>query len=130
MKLIGTIPYNDTAFVWVNSHYDIHLEGLCTYSGMLCRFVAHDNTDYQRMAAACPYCSSDDDENWDACTCDSYVDVVCDIYQLTPIEKLKWIYRKTLFELCVGRHWSYPDHEPFTKPHPWLFKLYYWIKRI
>lgn len=38
MKLITTIPYSATNFKWVSNHYDLHLQGLCTYAGETCYF--------------------------------------------------------------------------------------------
>ena len=32
------ISYRKADFVWVSSHWDYHLEGLCRYKGKLCRF--------------------------------------------------------------------------------------------
>ncbi len=81
--------YDDMDFVWINSHWDVHLSGLCRENGKLCRFETDHDTIYQ-----------DDDEN-----------ITCQIYSLSFKEKIIWLLRKKMFELSVGKHFTYPFRE-------------------
>ncbi len=78
-KSITILSYTDVDFVWVSNHYDIHLNGICRLNGEICRF----DTDYDTM--------------------------VVSVFNLSLLEKIKWLSRKKLFELCVGKHWTYPQ---------------------
>lgn len=129
--MLTTIPYDQMKFVWVTNHYDIHWAGLCRVDGSLCRFETRDETDYQRMNDGCPYCGDPNNDNIDDCSCLPYVDIVCDIYPLTVIEKFKWLCRKSLFEFCVGTHWSYPKRKDSLRKarSKWLMQLYYKLSR-
>jgi len=99
------MKYKDMNFVWIEDHYDIHLEGLCKHKGELCRFT----TEYDTM--------------------------VCTIYPLSIFGKLRWLFRKKLFELCVGYHWTYKQKVRqgrfyYRKPiwfYKLLFKIYYMV---
>ena len=100
-------PYDEMDWVWISDHYDIHLDGLCRHDGELSRF----KTDF-------------DSE-------------ICTIYTLTNWEKIKWLWRKRMFEVCIGYHWTYPHRKQgvrfnYKKPR-WfwdiIFKLYYKIKK-
>ena len=125
------VPYNEMNFVWISNHYDVHWEGICRHEGKLCKFITHDLTDYQKMNDECPYCS-DQTEDWNACTCGPYSDLVCDIIPLGLWEKIKWIWTWKFFEYCVGTHWTYTGDsrksKVFTMKRPFMFKLYYWLK--
>jgi len=79
MKYKAKVPYKFTTFVFVESHYDHNLAGLCQYKGKLCRFTCRYGSDY------------------------------CRIWELSFFEKLKALYTKKTFEWFVGRHWTYPD---------------------
>jgi len=104
-ELLGVIRYEDAKdkWVWIANHYDLHLSGLLRFGGELCRFETH----YHRCEVS--------------------------VYRLTQAEKLKWLARKKLFELCVGYHWSYPERKHGARfcgrrpewLHKMLFRLYY-----
>ena len=110
MNRIVTLPYNEVDFVWISSHYDVHLEGLCKMGNTLFWFKTIDP----------------EDDN-----------IKCGIYMLSFWEEMKLRMRKFFFEQMVGYHWSYPQkknsHFHYRKPE-WLykrlFKLYYAIKKI
>jgi len=102
MKPIKQLKYEDVKFRFVSDHYDIHLNGTCYYNGSLCEFMAelppgHYNT------------------------------TTVDIYKLSLVNKLKWIWRQWLFELCVGNHWSYKNGKRngnfYNKKPKWLYKI-------
>lgn len=101
------IPYDKMEWVWISNHYDIHLDGLCRFNGELARF-----------------------ETWNADE-----NPVCKIFQLTISEKARWLFRKWAFELCIGRHWTYPDRVDGASFHMegWfgksMFNIYYWLKK-
>ena len=76
------IPYKDVNFLWISSHWDIHLKGLCKHDGKLCAFDTINPEDY--------------DNN------------LVKIIPLSFIEKVKWTIRRKKFEWCVGYHWTYP----------------------
>ena len=71
--------------------------GLLRFGGELCRFETH----YHRCEVS--------------------------VYRLTQAEKLKWLARKKLFELCVGYHWSYRresmEHWFGGRRPEWLHKM-------
>ena len=91
------IPYNEVDFVWETSRYDIPLGGLCRYEDNLCEFKG----DYDTL--------------------------IYTIYSLTTREKIKFLYRKKLFEICVGYHCSYPQRLQganfYYKRPRWFWKL-------
>lgn len=68
---------------------------------------------------------------------DDYEETYVKIYDLKFIEKIKWLWRKFLFEKMIGYHYSYDDNKKrgkgfhYRKPQ-WLYKrllwLYYWMK--
>jgi len=104
MIRVSDIPYEDMNFVWIKNHWDIHLEGLCKYKHEL---------SYFRI-----------DSNYDG---DHSKPFFYNIYELSFIEKLKWLFRKKAFEICVGYHWTYKKGKRsahFTG-FTWLTKLYY-----
>jgi hypothetical protein len=119
MEKIAEVDYNDLEFVWVSSHYDVHLAGLCRYQGQLCKFTTdmQDNPNWDRERAR-----NDDDYEEDL-----YI-LTCTVYKLSFVEKLKELYSKKKFEWCVGYHWSYPDRGNFYIRKPkWLFRaLFNW----
>lgn len=120
------VDYYKCNFVFVSSHYDIHLHGTCMHEGKLWEFTTHDNTDYRRMQSACPSCSGNDDAD---CTCESFSEVVCVLTPLTFLQRLRWKFRQKMFEICVGYHWSYPHRANgvrFINKRPILFALFYW----
>ena len=97
------VPYSEAEWVWVSNHYDIHLDGLCRYQGELCRF-----------------------ETWDADEDNPQVR----IFRMTALEKLSWLLRKRMFELCIGHHWTYQQKK--TRTHfyyrwpRWFYKGLFW----
>lgn len=101
------IPYKKVNFLWITNHYDVHLSGLCVINNKICLFntiVDYDTGEY-----------------------DSYDDLMCKITQLTFLEKLKFLFEKWLFELCVGTHWTYPDRLLGSRPkdsNSILYKVY------
>jgi hypothetical protein len=113
MKLLDIIPYSAAQFVFVSDHYDIHLSGTCQYKGQLCYFKTSDD--------------AYDDEN------DGRTETVCEIYQLSLLEKLSWRWQQKKFEWMVGYHWTYPQRDEgatfyYRKPiwfYKFLFKLFY-----
>jgi hypothetical protein len=116
MKLIAKIPYNEVKFRWVSNHWDLHLEGTCTYNGKLHRFTTEE-PDYDEEL-----------DEWET--------PYSEIFELTLFEKLKWLKTQWLFEQCVGYHWTYPMRKEgkyfyYRKPQ-WLYKkifnFYYKLK--
>ena len=115
MKHIVTLPYNEVDFVWISSHYDVHINGLCKMGNTLFWFQTKNYDGYF----------------------DEDTPLECDVYMLSFWEEVKLRMRKFFFEQMVGYHWSYPQkknsHFHYRKPE-WLykrlFKLYYTIKKI
>jgi hypothetical protein len=115
MKHFATLPYDEIDFVWVGNHYDVHLSGLCKMGNTLFYFKTINYEDLY-----------DDDK-----------DLMCEIYDLTFWEDVRWRLKKFFFEQMVGHHWSYPkrknSHFHYRKPqwlYKFLFKLYYTIKKF
>ena len=115
MRRIATLPYDEIKFVWINNHYDVHLSGLCKLGNTLFYFKTVNHEDYYE----------DDTE------------LMCDLFDLTLYEEMKWRMRKFLFEQMVGHHWSYPkrNNKGFYLRKPrWLYRLlftlYYTIKKL
>lgn len=113
MRLIATLKYDDLKFVWIQSHYDIHLSGLCKMGTTLFYFKTINHEDLY-----------DDDK-----------ELMCDVYDLTFREDVRWRLKKFFFEKMVGYHWSYPkrknSHFHYRRPqwlYKLLFKLYYALK--
>lgn len=101
MNHIAIVPYKEMDFVFVSNHYDMHLSGLCKFNNEFCRFqIVEFDINF--------------DEN------PEYY-----IYKLTTKEKIKWLYRKTLFELCIGYHWTYPYRKNGLKPRKpdWFWQI-------
>tara|TARA_Y100000310_G_scaffold331295_1_gene404595 strand:- start:143 stop:493 length:351 start_codon:yes stop_codon:yes gene_type:complete len=86
--------YEEVDFLWISSHWDIHLKGLCKERGKLCRF----ETDDELLG----YEENDKQTN-------------VRIYDLSFLEKIKWIFNKKTFEWFVGYHWTYPYREKETR---------------
>ncbi len=97
---------NNIDLVFVTSFYDKPLYGLCKHNNKLAKF------------------SADHEE-------EGYT-----IYPLSSIEKIKCLINKKLFELCVGKHYTYKNNKPidifrWRKPiwlHKKLFNIYYKVK--
>lgn len=104
------IPLSLMEFVFVSDHYDIHLAGLCRVDGELCAF----ELDQETYANQNP---------------------LYNVYILNALQKLKELWGKKLFEVCVGHHWSYPERNGgamfFYRYPKWFWKLIfkaYYIK--
>ena len=104
MSKIGVINYKDANWVWISDHYDIHLAGILKFQGKLCRF----ETDYETTEVS--------------------------VYSLNFYEKIKWRVDKLIFEIFVGRHWSYPYRNNINcqfywrgpeRLHKFMFNAYY-----
>ena len=87
--------------VWVSLYWDGPREGLCRVGGELLRF------------ATCPRYVGRKPWLW--------------LFRLSWHERLRWLAMKALFELCVGRHWTYPDRANgavYRERRPkWLHRL-------
>ena len=111
MKLIAKLPYEEIDFVWISTHYDIHLSGLCKMGNTLFWF---ETINYEEG------------------------DLKCNVYMLSFWEEIKLRLRKFFFEKMVGYHWSYPQRKEWARFYyrrpiwlsKFLFKLYYKIKKI
>jgi hypothetical protein len=116
MKRIATLPYDEIKFVWVSSHYDVHLSGLCKMGNALFWFETLNHQNY-----------FEDDEQ-----------LVCNVYMLSFQEEIKLRMRKFFFEKMVGYHWSYPQRKEWARFYyrrpvwlsKFLFKLYYSLKKL
>lgn len=95
-RLLGVIQYKDADWVWIADHYDMHLAGILKFHNELCRF----ETDYETTEVS--------------------------VYSLNFYEKIKWRVDKLIFEIFVGKHWSYPNriNNSFKWRNPeWLHKF-------
>ena len=116
MIRLATIPYEEVDFVWISSHYDVHLSGLCKMGNTLLWFSTKNYEDLY-----------DEDK-----------ELMCDVYLLTFWEEVRLRLRKFFFEKMVGYHWSYPQRKEWARFYyrrpiwlsKFLFKLYYKIKKI
>lgn len=88
------VTFADIEIVETFLKYDIPLKGICRYQKKLYQFTTVDKTDYEKMQSECPYCSSSKDSiiTMDECTCQSFVDVVCQLEVLTFSQKLKLLF--------------------------------------
>jgi hypothetical protein len=128
MKRIGKFPYTDFEFTFVMNYYDHPLTGLCRYNDELCYFS------YVEMQPPSGLSEEELEDYFDnALDSDEYV-----IYQLSFFEKMKYLKKKKLFEICIGYHSSYSKGKKETffhirKPewlYSFLFNLYFkrWSK--
>jgi hypothetical protein len=103
-KIASQVQHESMHRVWISDYWDGHLSGLCRHNGELCRFEIECDED-----GDCPK------------------NATYTIYTLSPLEKLRWLWRKKKFEICVGRHWTYPDRKngvQFRRRKPrWLDAL-------
>ena len=98
---------HDLDIIYVTSFYDIPLKGLCRYEGKIQKF----ETDYDTEEST--------------------------IIFLTPMERLRALWSKWLFEICVGTHQSYKNGKRahyfyWRKPkflHQFLYRLYFRLPR-
>jgi hypothetical protein len=94
--------------IYVTDYYDIPLSGLCRYNNRIERFEYNEENQEYH------------------------------IIHLTRYQRIVELFRKKLFEICVGTHQSYVNNKKpsffyWRKPvilHRILFKLYYGIKRV
>jgi len=108
-----TVPYEEMNFYFCNSHYDIHWSGICIYNGKLAKYRTCDQTDYQTMTDTCPTCGPAD-QPLIYCHCETYTDVVCDITELTLLERIKcWLDIHVRLRLWYIKEWG-------------LQGIYYW----
>jgi hypothetical protein len=85
-KVASAVPYEAMQWVWISDHWDCHMSGLCCHNRRLRWFEAEYD---------------DDGEYRD--------NTKYSIYSLSLLEKLRRLWHKKKFEICVGRHWTYPD---------------------
>lgn len=116
MRHIATLNYHELDFVWISSHYDVHLSGLCKMGNTLFWFEtinAHEFFEEDKP-------------------------LKCKVFMLSFWEEIKLRMRKFFFEQMVGYHWTYPQRKNwarfyYRKPvwlNKLLFSLYYKIKKI
>ena len=100
------IHYAELDIIFVSDYYDMPLGGLCRHNGKIEKF----EVDYDTCSAT--------------------------IVSLTPLQRIRALVNKKLFELCVGHHWSYDkkgnqkSYFHWRRPeflHKMLFNFYYWI---
>ena len=123
---IAEIEYSDMEFIFVTHHWDWHLDGLCKFQNKLCRFYTKGGG----WAGGTPEQFEDDDYE------PYWIEPICEIHTLSWREKLKWLYRKKRFEVCVGSHYSYSEGKRgprfyYRNPqcfYKMLFRIYYRLK--
>lgn len=106
------VPYHARDFVWIRSHHDFHLDGLCLFLGKLHRFETHE------MLTSIRHTNTK---------------VVCEVFSLSVLESISWKIHKALFEKCVGKHWTYSNWKQIVDERPVsvaLFKTYYLLKKF
>jgi len=116
MTHVATIEYNKVNFRWIQSHWDIHLAGTCTYNGEICFFKTQQD-EYDSVA-------------------EEFLNITVKIFKLTLIEKIKLVMRQWFFEKCVGYHNTYgvkgKKRNFYYRTPQWfyklLFRLYYKLK--
>lgn len=86
------VPYDSVKFKFIESHWDVHLMGLCYYENSVCEFIT----------------IKDDAEN-------CYENPICEIRFLSFIEKIKKLFKQKLFEFFVGTHWSYKKNGKISR---------------
>lgn len=108
-----TARANELQWIFIENHYDVHLEGTCIYQGMFCRFKMHGDFDDGNL-----------------------------IYEVTPLNWYGRILARAeqyLFEVCVGLHWTYKrDKRRLCDGERWawcpelvkrlMFAAYYWCR--
>lgn len=115
MKLIANIQDTDFKFRWIADHWDWHLSGSCYFNNNLCEF----QFDWSKYKPDSDYLDN----------------FYYNIYSLNFFEKVKWILRQKLFEICVGYHWTSTNYKSFHYRKPiWLYKklfhFYYSIQNF
>lgn len=119
--------YDKVSFLWIIDHYDVHWAGLCYFYGKICYFkteVVNNGTSYEE---------EDDEDVSDSGPFDGAL--ICGIYRLGFINRCTLLFRKWLFEKCVGEHWTY-QYVPYVpsqvqrargniRGNKFLFNVYY-----
>lgn len=100
------IPYEDMKFHYITSHYDVHWAGTCWYNGKLAKFQTIDVTDYQLMDSTCPCCKDGGTGAYLDCHCKSYPDLVCEIEELSFIERIKMHFKVQWLRTWYVRQWG------------------------
>jgi len=104
---IATIEYNNLNLIFVSDYYDIPLNGTCYYNNNICEFKTIVG-------------------DWDGVK-KEWLPSYFEIYQLTWIGKIKWVWTQWLFEFCVGYHYSHRNKLIYIRKSKWLSdKLYKW----
>ena len=101
------VRYEDMDFYYCTNHYDVHWEGYCIHNGKLAKYRTRDLTDYQKMNDTCPSCGPED-KSYEHCHCQSYVDVVCHIEELTLTERIKaWLHIHIGLKVWYVKNWGW-----------------------
>jgi hypothetical protein len=127
MKHIDAIPYEKVKFFFIKDHYDLHREGLCIFNNRISYFKINHESEDEMVE------KEYEDENYHSWS----EDLMMDIFELTDQELVDELFEKTMFELNVGYHWSYPHrklnyHFHYRKPkwlYVLLFKLHYYLNK-
>lgn len=106
-KPYARLPLHLLKLRFVSDYYDHPLAGVCFYEGEWMEFYYPPENGLKHYSRKNKF--------------------KVHLFRLTAWEKLKWAYAIKLFEVCVGRHWSFPNNTMFehSKSHPYLFNLYY-----
>ncbi len=117
---IATIPYDEVDFIWVTTHWDLHLNGICNYNGKICEFITTIGSGHWKDEFI------DDHEHYNY-----IVDSpdMCEIYSLSESEKRRWLKNKKEWEIGHGYHWSYNHTEEEIKLTR-MQKLKKWFESI
>lgn len=101
------VPYEDMEFHYIMSHYDLHWAGTCIYNGKIAEFVTHDDTDYQTMDDTCPCCKVGGSNDYKDCHCTSYVNLWCEIRELSFWQRVKWFFLKQYYKHKYDSRYAY-----------------------
>lgn len=106
MKQVAEIISSDLKIVFVTNYYDRPLSGLCYYNGDLTKFELNYDPE--------------DDEG---------INETYFIFSLTVFEKIKYLFQKKMFEICVGYHQTYVNNKKpsffYMRKPKWVFSLLY-----
>lgn len=87
-------------FVFIDGYYDFPLSGLCTHDNQLCSFSLYSE--------------------WEDET------ILYKVCVLSKWEKIKRLLEKKLFEICVGKHWTYVNGKRSTIPFYYKWPQWFW----
>jgi hypothetical protein len=132
VKKIAKIDYDKMKFVFVTDHWDIHLAGLCEYNGKLHYFETVDEREYEcnpLFIESIKFNGITHKEPYFR----EIGELYCVIYSMSLFEKINQLWRKKLFEVCVGYHWSYPNRRDTVDNKPYwlkklLWKMYFYLR--